>query len=349
MATAVVAFCAAVAACYFAAPVVLPAVVALLVAAVVAPGVRLLRRSGVPAAASALLAVFLAVGVVLACGYGVGMALAGVVEDVPQYATKIRRAASVLEKRLGYIQRTTTSMVPRQPPPDGEEKPVPVVERQHRDLGGLLLRGLGSVFEAGGIALFVPFLALFLLLEDERLERAFDRAAGKDFDGPRFRREAGAMARAYVFGNLVLGVAIASLQAALFLWLGLQNAVGLGLVSGFLNTVPVLGLPAALALPVIQGLGSFHEAWPFGVIVIGLTVIHLIAANWVVPRSIGVRVRLNGTAGTVGMLFFGWLWGVVGFLLAIPLTAAVRIALECAPGGERLAALLASDGPGKMP
>ena len=148
------------------------------------------------------------------------------------------------------------------------------------------------------------------------------------------------MIRAYVLGNLMLGLALAGLQGGLFAALGLDNAAGLGVVTGFLNVVPVLGLPLALLLPLLQGLGSFARPWPFAVLGLALTALHLIASNWIVPRTIGLRIKVNASAGTVGLLFFGWIWGVTGFLLAVPLTAALKIALECSPRSRRWAGLI---------
>jgi predicted PurR-regulated permease PerM len=331
---------AAVAAAYFATPVALPFVVALFMAILVQPVAAWLTRRGLPRVPAALTAVALALAATLLFGWACWSATAGVIENVPQYSGKIREAAGKVQGRVRHLQKRTQTLVPRESGRSSQAKAAPA-QGGSSDWTGALLRGIGSIAEAIGLAVFVPFLAMLLIIEREPLERALDRAAGRGFDAQRLRAEAPPMVRAFILGNLLVGLALSGIQAAIFLAIGLENAVGLGIVTGFLNVIPVLGLPAALVLPIAQGLGSFHGVWPYVVIAATLGVLHLGVANWVLPRTIGARVKVNGTAGTLGMLFFGWMWGVVGFLLAVPLTALLKIALECSSAGESWAGLLA--------
>jgi predicted PurR-regulated permease PerM len=56
-----------------------------------------------------------------------------------------------------------------------------------------------------------------------------------------------------------------------------------------------------------------------------MTVLHLIAANLLMPALVGWRVRLNALALTVALLFWGWLWGPMGLILAVPITAVIKV------------------------
>jgi predicted PurR-regulated permease PerM len=77
-------------------------------------------------------------------------------------------------------------------------------------------------------------------------------------------------------------------------------------------------------------------------VIIAITVLlHLIAANMLVPRLIGSRVSVGPVAVTVGMLFWGWLWGIFGLLLAVPLTAFVKLMAETQPALVPVASILA--------
>jgi predicted PurR-regulated permease PerM len=64
---------------------------------------------------------------------------------------------------------------------------------------------------------------------------------------------------------------------------------------------------------------------PFVGIAVGLLSIHVIALNFIAPQLVGRRVRLNAVAITIALLFWGWVWGGMGLLLAIPITAALRV------------------------
>ena len=182
--------------------------------------------------------------------------------------------------------------------------------------------------EAAGIAAFVPFLMFVMLAEKDLLLESFKRLAGGSCDIGQIDRETSQMVRAYFYGNLVAGLAMSALHWAVFLGLGLKNALGLGLVTGFVTLIPLIGLPGALLLPIAQALLQFETAMPFVLLVVSMTAIHLFNANYFIPRVIGGSVKINSTAATVGLLFWGWLWGVTGFVLAIPLTALLKILFD---------------------
>jgi hypothetical protein len=70
-------------------------------------------------------------------------------------------------------------------------------------------------------------------------------------------------------------------------------------------------------------------------------VLHLVSANLLTPRFIGSRVNIGPVAATVGMLFWSWVWGAVGLLLAVPLTAFVKLVADCNPSLIHIPNLLA--------
>jgi predicted PurR-regulated permease PerM len=337
---AVVAVVAAIAGSYFASAVVLPALAALFLAMLVAPMAGWFARRGLRRGGGAFLAVTLALALIGLGGFGCFRAFSGVVREAPRYAETLKQAVSRVEAKLARFKLKTSRLAPEA----GETpaNPVRFVQNEDHQWESVALRGLGSLMEAAGLAIFVPFLALFLLMESGLLQRALDQAAGSGYDGARLRARAPEMVRAYVIGNVLLAGALALVQTGMFLAFGLPNAAGLGLVTGFFNVIPLIGLPLALMLPLLQGLGTFTGPLPFAVVGGALLALHLIASNWVIPRWIGVHVKLNATASTLGMLFFSWLWGLTGFLMAVPLTALIKIALECSPRGAPLAALLAA-------
>jgi AI-2E family transporter len=73
----------------------------------------------------------------------------------------------------------------------------------------------------------------------------------------------------------------------------------------------------------------------------GISGLHLVSANLLVPKIIGSRVNIGPVAATIGMLFWSWVWGGVGFLLAVPLTAFVKLVADCHPALLPIANLLA--------
>ena len=132
------------------------------------------------------------------------------------------------------------------------------------------------------------------------------------------------------------GVTIAVLFA-----LKLQGAVLLGIASGFLNLIPFLGVVLAAIVPMMPALVQFETPGPLLIIFLTVLALHLVSANLLIPKFIGSRVNIGPVAATVGLLFWGWLWGIMGILLAVPLTAFVKLVSDCHPSLIHISNLLA--------
>lgn len=75
-------------------------------------------------------------------------------------------------------------------------------------------------------------------------------------------------------------------------------------------------------------------------IVIALVVISIASSNFLIPRLVGSRMNIGPVAATAGILFWGWLWGFMGVLLAIPLTGVVMLIADCHPSLKHLSNIL---------
>jgi predicted PurR-regulated permease PerM len=100
-----------------------------------------------------------------------------------------------------------------------------------------------------------------------------------------------------------------------------------GVISGFLSLVPYLGVILALAPPIFVGFGHVNSS-SFLWIVVTVLGLHLIALNVLYPKFLGNRLQLNPLAVTIALLMWAWIWGAIGLLLAIPITAAMKIIFD---------------------
>jgi predicted PurR-regulated permease PerM len=98
-------------------------------------------------------------------------------------------------------------------------------------------------------------------------------------------------------------------------------------MSGFLSVIPYLGVVLAIVPPVIAGMGQIGSE-EIVVIIVTVISLHLFAINVLYPKVIGRRLQLNPLAVTLALLFWGWLWGAMGLILAVPLTAAMKIIFD---------------------
>jgi predicted PurR-regulated permease PerM len=173
----------------------------------------------------------------------------------------------------------------------------------------------------------VPFLVYFILSwRDHLRSRLLSMFEGesrytlaKAMDG------VADMVRAYVIGNFLLGLLLTVISAVLFASVHLPYWLIVAPMSGFLSLVPYIGLPLALIPPLIAALPMTpSDPALYLFLTAGVALLHLLALNLLYPKFVGSRVHLNPLVVTLALMFWGMLWGGIGLLLAIPLTAALK-------------------------
>jgi predicted PurR-regulated permease PerM len=135
------------------------------------------------------------------------------------------------------------------------------------------------------------------------------------------------MMRAFLVGNFICGLFLAAVSTIVFGFLKLPYFYFLGLISGFFSLLPYLGVVLAMVPPIAAGIGQLSGGQMFAVaaLVVGL---HVFAINVVLPKVIGKRLRLNPLVVTIALLLWGWLWGAMGLILAVPITSALKIVFD---------------------
>ena len=105
----------------------------------------------------------------------------------------------------------------------------------------------------------------------------------------------------------------------------------MGFASGISNLIPFLGVILASLLPAAAGLVQHFPLSIILLLVAGVVAMHIVSANLIIPRFIGSRINIGPVAATAGILFWGWLWGIFGILLALPLTGIVKLLIDYHP------------------
>jgi predicted PurR-regulated permease PerM len=185
---------------------------------------------------------------------------------------------------------------------------------------------LTSFYNVLLMASFVPFLVYFQLSWGDHLRTRvlylFD-GADRHVAG-RAIASVAEMVRAYVVGNFLLGVFLSIASSILFASVKLPYWLVAGPVSGFLSLIPYIGLPLALMPPLIAALPMSTGPQLYLFLTASVALLHLLALNLLYPKFVGARVHLNPLVVTLALMFWGMLWGGIGLVLAIPLTAAIK-------------------------
>jgi predicted PurR-regulated permease PerM len=259
------------------------------------------------------------------------------IDDIPEYADRIRQAVKPLSQRIEQVQKSAGSITSNTSPKRVQE----VRMSETPAWPSYLIRGVGSAWGTVIIGGIVPFLMFFMLVRKSHLYHWLANAFGEKMDVPKFTARLTKMVRGFALGNLVIGAIMATITVAVLYELKLQGAVPLGIASGVLNLIPFVGAVLAATLPLLAATLQFDSAGPYFVILLTVIALHIISANILVPKFIGSRVNIGPVAATMGMLFWGWMWGVMGILLAVPLTAFVKLAADCHPSLIHISNLLA--------
>src|SRR2546421_3327712 len=329
---------------FFASSLCITLLLAAFLAILADPVVMRLERWHFPRTLAAASVVLSGVLVLALVGYASYDRANSFIDSLPQYTTKIRSMMWPFIQRAEKVQESAGRLNPVAP-----KQKAPVVRvNETPSWPAYLVRGVGSAAGAIIIAAAVPFLMLFMLIRKDHIYWWLSTTFGRSTDVPRFAGLVNQMVRGYVVGNLLVGAILAAATVAVLLGLGMDGAVTVGIASGVLNLIPYLGVILPTAVPLLAATLQFSTAAPFLIITVAVVCLHLIAANLLTPKLIGSRVNVDPVAATVGMLFWGWLWGAVGLLMAVPLTALVKLVADCHPSLIHISNLLAEN-PRRVP
>jgi predicted PurR-regulated permease PerM len=313
---------------YWAKAVLIPVALALLLTFLLTPVVTTLWHWGLHRALAAVLVVGLAAGLLGAVGWTVETQLAALAAELPTYTgnlkqkiAQVRHAGTggVLGKIQDAVQDVTTEGQPGAPPP---ATPVPVQAE-----GPSLLGYLPSVLETLLTAFMVLVLVIFLLIEQGTLRDRLLTFGGYahvtrttqalDEAGTRISRYLRMQALVNGSFGLLFGL-------GLFL-LGLPYAVLWGFLAAVLRFIPYVGTLVAALLPIGLSLAVF-PGWTQPLVVSGLFVLLELGISAVLePVLFGHSAGISKVAILVAVLFWSWLWGPVGLLLATPLTVCLSV------------------------
>lgn len=301
------------------------------------PLVVRLEKLHVPRTAAATVVIVIGILLLSATAYVFYNKAAAFVDTLPQYAGKIRRAIEPITQKMEKLQENAGKLNPAPPP-----QKVPQVRiREAPSWPSYLARGVGSVGGAIIVAAVIPFLMFFMLIRKDHIYNWLCTTFATTADVPMFVNRLSSMVRGFAGGNLIVGSIMAIVTVGVLLAIGLDGAVALGIASGFLNLIPFLGAVLASLIPLLAATLQFGRAGPFLIIAVTVFSLHLVSANLLIPKFIGSRVNIGPVAATVGMLFWSWLWGGIGLLLAVPLTAFVKLVSDCHPALLPISNLLA--------
>jgi len=323
--------------CFFASSICIAIVLAAFMAILADPAVQFLERIGLPRSLAAGLLVLTGAAALSVAVYESYVKLTEFSDNSEVYADRIRELIAPINARVQHVRESAGELIHETAPKGAPEVRV----RESTSWATYLVRGVGSVGGALVIAGIVPFLVFFMLIVREKLYTAVRALAASRLDVDALIAKVKSLVVGYAIGNVCIGAVISAISIFTFWQVGLKPAVALGIVSGLLNLIPFVGLVLAAAVPLVAGLVQFHGTGSFLVVILVVSALHLVSANFLLPRFVGSRLDVGPVAATVAFLFWGWLWGIAGIFLAVPLTAVMKLFADSDPSLAQLSNLLA--------
>lgn len=189
---------------------------------------------------------------------------------------------------------------------------------------GQTLLTIGNLFV---LMLLIP-VYIFMIMYYEPILIEFIR---KSFDhGYRHKvsqviSEVKVLVQSYISGLFIELVIVAILNISALLILGIEYAILLGLIGALLNLIPYIGGIIAVALPMMIALVTETSPWMPVWVLAAYYFIQLVDNNYIVPKIVASKVKLNALVSIIVVLAFGALWGIPGMFISIPVTAIIKL------------------------
>lgn len=332
----VIAGCAAMAVLYWARAVFIPIVLSILISYALSPMVRSLTRIRVPRILASAAVVALLTGGIGYTGYSLSDDASAIVAAMPEAATKLRQvmqreqgedgAIQQVQRAAEELKRTADEAAGTNPPPRGVQRVQ--IEQPAIDIREYAMWGSAGVAAFAGEAMLIVFFVFFLLASGDLFKRKLVKIAGPSLERRKVTvqilDEINAQIERFLLVLLLTSVIVGVASWIAFTIIGLEQAVFWAVAAGAFNTIPYFG-------PVLVSLGTGIVAFlQFGTLSMAATVgaVSLTITSiegWLLMPVLARRVvRTNEIAVFVALIFWSFVWGVGGTLLAVPILVSVK-------------------------
>jgi predicted PurR-regulated permease PerM len=319
---------------------ILPILLAAFFALIGNPIIRGLHKLWLPRFAGALIVL---VGGLAAAGLLANQLIEPAGEWVRQVPREMKQLAPKLREMTRPMQEANRAAqnIARAAGGESTSKPVQVVKTELNDP----YKSLTSTPKYVASVLAVVLLTFFFMVYGESLQRN----AISLLPGLRERKVTVDILQSiereisrYVLTISLINTAVGLALAGALLWLGvpLPESLLWGTMAAVLNFAPYVGPLIGMVTMLLMGFVAFDEAWrallPAGLYL----VLHTIEGQIVTPIVLGRRMRLSPLVLILALMIFGWLWGIAGLLLAVPMLVCVKLVLARIDGLEKWSKLL---------
>jgi predicted PurR-regulated permease PerM len=332
----ILAACAVMAVLYWAQAVFIPIVLSIVLSYALEPVVRTMTRIHIPRTLAAIVVVALFAGTLGYTAYSLADDASAIVASLPEAASKLREsmqagsgeesAIQQVQRAAEELQRTADEAAGTNPAPRGVQRVQ--IEEPAIDIREYVMWGSAGVASFAGQALLILLFLFFLLASGDLFKRKVVKIAGPSLE----RRKVTVQILEEIntqIERFLLVLASASVIVAVLSWIafrsvGLERAGVWAVAAGVFNTIPYFGpvvVTGGTAVAAFVQFGTLSMAATVGGIALAITSLE----GWLLMPLLARRiVRTNEIAVFVALIFWSFVWGVWGTLLAVPMLVAIK-------------------------
>jgi predicted PurR-regulated permease PerM len=323
---------------YFARDFILPILLAWILSSLLAPIVRLFKRVRIPEPLSALLIILTLLGTLSLGAYRLSDPAAEWIQKAPESLSGVRAKLQRIMRPVQGVQETTKEI--EKMTTLGKDEEAAAVEIKKPGLGEVVLSRAKNFLLAGGVTLVLLYFLLasgdmFLLKLVKILPTLENKKRAVEI-----YRQIEADVSTYLAVVTLINIGFGCIIGSSMYLLGMPNPLLWGVMAAVLAYIPYLGSLIGIGTVTVVAILTFDDIFRIIMVPSIYFALDTVEANLVTPMILGRRLALNPVVIFVWLIFCGWIWGVTGALLAVPLLAIIKIISDqveqLAPIGEFL-------------
>ena len=293
--------------------VVLPLIIAWLLSYLIAPAINYMTQRKIPTTLAAVIIIIFLLGVLYLSGTFLYTRVSAFAMAYPRYQTRLVELVAAVTSRWNLTFDPLAGI------------------NWGQNIGRFLVTLSGSIFAFVSKLVLVAIFLFFILLGKPffkyKILKSFSPENADQIS--RITNSITAQIRRYLSLQFLISFVTGSLVWLSLEIIGVDVAVTWGAFAFFLNFIPTVGSIVASIPPILLALVQFYPSlWPAVVTLVTVVSIQIIIGNGIAPKVLGDQLNLSPVVVLLSLLFWGWLWGVVGALISVPIAAAIKIVCE---------------------
>lgn len=340
VATPILAMAALTALCYFAAPVLVPLVSAATLTYILWPGVAVLKKLKIPHVLAVIIVMLLAIIALSAIGLLIYSEAVSFSANLPEYWDKFQKMRTDNADKMPEIVKLIF-------PDQGTSLLDKIDVTKLSAIPKYFFKGVGSILTFFGQTVLIVMLSLFMLVEQRGISRRSMRVFGRDNVSATSNiiSQISTQIAGYLWVRFVITIGLAIVFSLGLLIGGVSYPYVWGPLAAILNLVPYAGAYVGAVPPMIMAYVQFGSIWSSIWVLVFFMAVQFVESNLIAPKLLGKQLNINLLAQLISTIYWGWLWGAVGIVLAVPITAALKVVCDHVEALHPIGTLLSGDEP----